>query len=395
MFSLRDAASRFKTVRNLFITTCICLLLYVYTPILTPILPSNRLDIVLLFSILFIPVFIWRNLYILTISRKTFYKHLLYVGKNEDALNDLYSKVNLYANDNTFVGYVSDNPIGLHEEFLDLKNVNFDEIIKKNNVKQLVVCFKDFSKESIDILNNKLAEVFEHGISIVNYEDYLEEITECVPEENLTTHFYKYFDFSKNHQNRLYLFILRLLDIVAGVIGLITLLIILPFIFVLNLLGNKGPLFYEQERVGHKGELFNILKLRSMVSDAEKNGPQWAVKNDLRITVFGKFLRKTRLDEIPQFWNILKGEMSLIGPRPERPEFVKELQKDIPLFGIRNVIKPGLTGWSQVMYPYASTIEEQKTKLRYDLYYIKKRSLYIDFKILIKTITTVLYFRGQ
>lgn len=172
-------------------------------------------------------------------------------------------------------------------------------------------------------------------------------------------------------------------------------LFLIPFVFIGNLIWSRGSLFYKQERVGAKGELFKIIKFRSMVTKAEQNGAQWAVKNDARITPFGKFLRKMRIDEIPQFWNILKGEMSMIGPRPERPEFVKELEQQIPLYAIRHVIKPGLTGWAQVMYPYAATIEEQKKKLRYDLYYIKKRSLFLDFKIVIKTINTVLYFKGQ
>jgi lipopolysaccharide/colanic/teichoic acid biosynthesis glycosyltransferase len=132
-----------------------------------------------------------------------------------------------------------------------------------------------------------------------------------------------------------------------------------------------------------------------MVKNAEANGAVWATKNDTRITKFGKFLRKTRLDELPQFFNILKGDMSLIGPRPERPEFVKDLEEQIPFYAIRHVVRPGLTGWAQVNYPYANTIEEQETKLRYDLFYIKERSSFLDFKILIKTITTVLYFRGQ
>ena len=132
-----------------------------------------------------------------------------------------------------------------------------------------------------------------------------------------------------------------------------------------------------------------------MVSNAEVDGAVWADKDDNRITSFGKFLRKTRLDEMPQFFNILRGEMSLIGPRPERPEFVEDLEKEVPFYAIRHVIKPGLTGWAQVMYPYASTLEEQQTKLHYDLYYIKERSLLLDFRILIKTISTVLYFKGN
>jgi lipopolysaccharide/colanic/teichoic acid biosynthesis glycosyltransferase len=132
-----------------------------------------------------------------------------------------------------------------------------------------------------------------------------------------------------------------------------------------------------------------------MIVNEEKNWAVWAAKNDKRITAFGKFLRKTRIDEVPQFWNILLGDMSLIGPRPERPEFVESLKDGLPFYAIRHVIKPGLTGWAQVMYPYASTIEEQEIKLRYDLYYIKSRGPFIDFKILIKTISTVLLFRGQ
>ena len=124
----------------------------------------------------------------------------------------------------------------------------------------------------------------------------------------------------------------------------------------------------------------------------ERYGPQ---KNDARITSFGKFLRNTRLDEFPQFINILRGEMSLIGPRPERPMFVADLEEKIPFYAIRHVVRPGLTGWAQVNYPYANTIEEQETKLRYDLYYIKERNSFLDFKILIKTISTVLFFKGQ
>lgn len=132
-----------------------------------------------------------------------------------------------------------------------------------------------------------------------------------------------------------------------------------------------------------------------MVPNAEKDGAVWAEKNDMRITKFGRFLRKTRLDEIPQFINILMGDMSLIGPRPERPEFVNELKAKIPFYAIRHVIKPGLTGWAQVMHPYTNTIEDYDLKVRYDLYYIKERNVLLDFRIVIKTITTVLFFRGN
>lgn len=168
----------------------------------------------------------------------------------------------------------------------------------------------------------------------------------------------------------------------------------MPLVFISNLFGNKGKLLYTQKRVGKKGVEFKIIKFRSMVSNAEKNGVVWAKKNDSRVTPFGRLLRKTRIDEVPQFFNVLKGDMSLIGPRPERPEFVRQLEKDLPFYAIRHVIKPGLTGWAQVMHPYANTVEDQHKKLMYDLYYIKERNILLDFKIVIKTLSTVLFFRG-
>jgi lipopolysaccharide/colanic/teichoic acid biosynthesis glycosyltransferase len=137
-----------------------------------------------------------------------------------------------------------------------------------------------------------------------------------------------------------------------------------------------------------------ILKFRTMLSDSERDGAVWADKNDKRITPFGRILRKSRIDEVPQFINVLKSDMSLIGPRPERREFVEKLGKELPFYALRHVIKPGLTGWAQVMHPYANTIEDQHKKLLYDLYYIRERNLTMDFKIIMKTISTILFFRG-
>jgi lipopolysaccharide/colanic/teichoic acid biosynthesis glycosyltransferase len=187
----------------------------------------------------------------------------------------------------------------------------------------------------------------------------------------------------------------RILDIVIAIIGILTLVILVPVVLLGNLLGNRGELIYTQLRVGKRGKVFKIIKFRSMVSNAEKDGAVWAQKNDMRVTKFGRLLRKSRIDEIPQFINVLKGEMSLIGPRPERPEFVKQLENEIPYYAMRHVIKPGLTGWAQVMHPYASTFQDQQDKLMYDLYYIKERNLLMDFKIIVKTISTVLFFRGN
>jgi lipopolysaccharide/colanic/teichoic acid biosynthesis glycosyltransferase len=191
------------------------------------------------------------------------------------------------------------------------------------------------------------------------------------------------------------MFFQRTSDIILAIIGLLIGIVLLPLILLGNLIANKGPLFYSQERIGLNSLPFRIIKLRTMIVNAEADGAKWAVKNDKRITTFGKFLRRTRLDEVPQFYNVLRGEMSIIGPRPERPFFVKELSQIIPFYETRHIIKPGLTGWAQVNTRYGASVDDSLTKLQYDLYYIKHRSIFLDLSIAIKTLSTILYYRGQ
>ena len=160
-------------------------------------------------------------------------------------------------------------------------------------------------------------------------------------------------------------------------------------------LESPGSIIYSQERVGENEKEFMVYKFRSMRQDAEKDGAKWAQKNDPRVTKFGNFMRKTRIDELPQLLNVIRGDMSFIGPRPERMVFIKELEKQIPYYGLRHMVKPGLTGWAQVMYPYGATVEDAKNKLEYDLYYIKCYSLYLDIVILFKTLKTVVFGKGR
>jgi lipopolysaccharide/colanic/teichoic acid biosynthesis glycosyltransferase len=154
--------------------------------------------------------------------------------------------------------------------------------------------------------------------------------------------------------------------------------------------------FYRQQRVGKGGEYFDIIKFRSMVMNAEQGtGAVWARQNDSRITPVGNFLRKTRLDELPQFWNVLKGDMTLIGPRPERPEIITQLTEDIPYFGLRHAVKPGITGWAQVNYRYGASVEDSFTKLQYDLYYLKHLGPFIDLAVFLKTIQVIFGLKGR
>ena len=181
----------------------------------------------------------------------------------------------------------------------------------------------------------------------------------------------------------------RAADIVVSAVGLAASLPFWPAIAAAVKLGSRGPVFYAQDRVGKGGKRFSLVKFRSMVKDAENGDPVWAKLDDERITPVGRVLRRIQLDEMPQLWNILRGDMSLIGPRPERPEFVAELSGRIPHYGLRHAVKPGLTGWAQVNYTYAASLESSRIKLEYDLYYIARWSPALDARIVFRTVSKV------
>jgi sugar transferase (PEP-CTERM system associated) len=187
----------------------------------------------------------------------------------------------------------------------------------------------------------------------------------------------------------------RVLDIVASFVGLVVSLPLCALAALLVKATSRGPVFFTQERVGQDGITFRLVKFRTMRHDAEReSGPVWAQKNDDRITAVGRFLRLTRIDEIPQFWNILAGQMSFVGPRPERPHFVAQLTAALPFYPLRHTIKPGLTGWAQVCHPYGASVEDATEKLRFDLYYIKNVSLLFDLNIILRTIGVILLGKG-
>jgi len=186
----------------------------------------------------------------------------------------------------------------------------------------------------------------------------------------------------------------RFFDIVLSTLGLLLASPLMVLTALIIRLESQGPVFYRQERVGEQGVPFLVIKFRSMCQDAEKNGAVWATKNDCRVTRFGRFIRKVRIDELPQLWNVLKGEMSFVGPRPERPVFVTELAKKIPYYSLRHNIKPGVTGWAQVCYPYGASEEDALRKLEYDLYYLKNLSPTMDLWIVFQTVKTVLFQKG-
>ena len=186
----------------------------------------------------------------------------------------------------------------------------------------------------------------------------------------------------------------QIASMIAATIGLLLFVPFFPIVVLLIRLTSKGPVFFRQTRVGLGGKNFSVYKFRSMFTNAEASGAKWATKNDPRVTKFGMFMRKTRLDEIPQLWNVLRGDMGFVGPRPERPEFVPMLSAEMPFYYLRHLIRPGLTGWAQVRFGYGATMAENREKLEYDLYYVKHMSLGLDLLIMFETIKTILRRRG-
>lgn len=399
MYNLQIASSQVQVVKSIILTASTTVLVYLLTPIYTPFLPSNRIQILFFYLSILGSLFLWRLLYVKFLASSRFEKKVILIC-DKDQGKELALGLESVDPHYKVVGYVNSDSIQSKtskgvKDFV--KNIDIDkleEFVIENSVSEVVIAAQKTDGITVN-LYNQLIHLLENGYVIREYTQVYEAITNRIPVQYVARDFYRYFPFSRSNQNQLYLLIVRILEIVISVIGLTIGLAIVPLILIGNLLGNKGSFFYTQERIGQNGIVFNILKLRTMVKNAESNGAVFTTINDSRITAFGKFLRKSRIDEIPQFYNILKGEMGVIGPRPERPVFVNEIAEVMPFYETRHVIKPGLTGWAQVNYSYGETIDDSLIKLQYDLYYIKHRSIFLDINIVIKTISTVLFYRGQ
>ncbi|MGC1472560.1 MAG: sugar transferase [Psychroserpens sp.] len=397
IYDLRQSSKLDVTFRNIVFTVSTTVLFYLFTPVLTPFLPEQRLQILYFYICLITMIFLWRWAYIAFVSAPRFYKKVLLVGDVSN-IENIVKPLNEKDPNYKIVGFINaetnvPSPItfkGLKE----FKSSDLLHVIKEEKISEILVA--SYNSENItSAIYHDLITLLDRGFIIREYTQVFEELTYRVPIQFVGKDFYKYFPFSRSNQNTLYLFFHRTFDILFSVLGLILGICILPLILIGNLIANRGPLFYVQERVGQNGKLFKIVKLRSMIVNAETNGAKWAQINDVRITRFGKFLRRARLDEIPQFINVIRGNMSIIGPRPERPFFVKELSAIIPFYETRHIVKPGLTGWAQVNTRYGASVDDSLTKLQYDLYYIKHRSLFLDLNIFVKTFSTILYYRGQ
>jgi sugar transferase (PEP-CTERM system associated) len=264
------------------------------------------------------------------------------------------------------------------------------ELARGKGVHRVIVAMPD-RRGTLPV--EELLDLRLEGVKVEEATSWLEKIYGRIEVENLNP---SWLIFAEGFRFSIFFRMLRrLLNFFAALIAMVLALPLLPFIALAVKLGSAGPVLYRQQRVGRGGSDFYCYKFRTMRQDAEADtGATWAADDDPRITRIGKFLRASRLDEIPQLWCVLKGDMHFVGPRPERPEFVEWLSKEIPYYGVRHVVRPGITGWAQVQYKYGNTLDDAREKLQYDLFYIKNASIGLDLLIMFQTIKIVLLGRG-
>ncbi|KMQ74632.1 TIGR03013 family XrtA/PEP-CTERM system glycosyltransferase [Marinobacter subterrani] len=336
-----------------------------------------------------------RSLFIATVGKEAFKRKVLVLGAGYRARQiheDLKTPMNRKGF--TLVGFVPlpDEPVDISEEYLLNIPTTLQQYIIKHPVSEIVVAVDDRRKglPMEDLLECKM-----EGVKIVDGASFYERESRKVALEMVTRGWLVFSDgFTVSS---VFGFGKRSLDLLAAVALLLPglPLMLLTAIAIKIEDGLKAPVFYSQERVGLNGSVFKVHKFRSMITDAEKNGAVWASRNDTRVTRVGEFIRKVRIDELPQIFNVLNGTMAFVGPRPERPVFVEQLSERIPFYSERHRVKPGLTGWAQLCFAYADNEEDTREKLRYDLYYIKNQSLLLDLLIIIQTVEVVLFKKGS
>lgn len=397
IYNLQIASSQFQILRAVVLTSVTAITVYLLTPILSPELPKQRLVIAIFYFAILSSLLLWRFFYVYFLASNRFVQNVVLIC-DQSEVEELVLGLENVDPHYKIIGFVnSDSVTDPNLDFHYVKEIKKEDLelfVTSNSVSEIVIASQKTDGITAD-LYQQLLHLLENGNVIREYTQVYESKTQRIPVHYIARDFYRFFPFSRSNNNKLYLILIRIMELLFSLFGLAICLIFIPIISIANLFANKGSLFYTQERVGKNGIVFKIYKFRTMTANSETDGAVFAKHNDKRVTPFGKFMRKSRIDELPQFINVLKGDMAVIGPRPERPFFVEEIASVMPFYETRHVVKPGLTGWAQVNYSYGESIEESLIKLQYDLYYIKHRSVFLDLSITFKTITTVLFYRGQ
>ena len=385
-----------KTFTSLITSAVIGMILYLGIYFISDASLPRRGVAMFLLASLFLTM-LWRYIYIQIFTAPRFMHRALLVGAGVTGQAILKIIVNLKPPPFILAGIIDDDPEKIGAEIMGHKILGGSErileVLEQENISEIIVAITGLMQSDTFQI---LLEAQENGIEITRMPHAYEELLGRVPVHYLEADWILRSFVDEARAGTFYNLTKRLIDILGGLVGVIILLGIGPFIALAIILESGWPVVFEQTRAGKGGVPFKILKFRTMQKNAEATGhPQLAKENDNRATRVGRFLRKTHLDEWLQFINVLNGDMSIVGPRPERPEFVEHFQQQIPFYRARLLSKPGIAGWAQINFDYAATMDEMVKKLEYDLYYIKHRNIMMDIIIILRTIATIIGFRGR
>lgn len=370
---------------------------YLLIPYVTPPLPTSRSSLIAFLVMMVGAVTAWRTFYALVMVRPALRRKALIVGGGWAGQTILEAvRANAVA-EYDLVGFVDDDPKKQRRAISGLPVLgtrdDLRKLIDKTGATEIIVAITQPDQMQPGMFQ-AIMDCHERGIAISQMPVLFEQLTGRVPVEHAgrNLHVVLPLNGSPSRPQRA---AKRLVDVLIGIVGVGLTAILLPMVWLAMQLEGGGPVFFRQTRVGQGGRTFNLLKFRTMIPGAEADGPQWAEENDSRVTRVGRVLRRIHIDEIPQAVNILRNELSFIGPRPERPEFIEQLDRRVPFFRARHAVRPGITGWAQVNYPYADSVEDALIKLQYDLYYVKHQSFWFDLVIFLRTIRLVLTLHGR
>ncbi len=407
LYDLAYAATPFRSAWRAGSAAFFTSVVYTFIPLVTPGFPERRLITLLFVGMSVGLVVLWRLAYALVLAQPAFQRRALVIGAGWSGrtIVQAITESEVKHDEDTpplgykILGFIDDDSEKLGrriEGFPVLGNRhNLVELARLLKPEELIIAISPAGFVHAELFQ-AILDCHEMGIHITPMTSLYEALTGRVPVEHAGKNIQAILPMNQPASYRLYLALRRLFDLGAALIGCLAVGLIAPLAWLVNYFTAPGDIFFRQTRVGEGGQLFQIVKFRTMVMDAEKHtGAVWAAADDPRVTPLGRLLRRTRLDELPQFWNVLKGEMSLIGPRPERPEFVTELSQEIPFYRVRHAVKPGITGWAQVKYRYGASREDALIKLQYDLYYTRNRGFYLDTLILFKTVQVMLGMYGR
>lgn len=396
IYDVRKANRKEDVVRG--ITTAAAISIVIYLIIFFVSEPNSlpRRGVFIFIVAATVLTFIWRLIYIRIFTAPVFMRRALMIGAGKAGSTLTKMLKEIHSGPFIVVGYIDDDPSKQGEEINGYKVLgNSDQLTELTEKLDITDLIFAISGELKPELFRSVLHAAENDIEVTSLPALYEEVFGRVPIFLLPSDWILRSFIDQTHTSGIYESVKRLMDITFSVIGLIMLVVLFPLISLLILIDSGSPVLYSQMRVGKYGRAYKIHKFRTMYRDAEKDGvARTAVENDARITRIGKILRRSHIDELPQFWNILKGENSMVGPRAEQIELVDKFQQQLPFYRARLFVRPGLTGWAQINQRYASTLEDTAIKLEYDLYYIKNRNLFLDLTILLRTVGRVLGLKG-